>query len=55
MANTVTDDAMAALVGAGYTTGSLRDRQIAQHGAAGRTTNSYKDRCVAGAVTQFPK
>ena len=55
MANTVTDDAMVALVGGGFTTGSLRDRQMAQHVAAGRTTGSYKDRCVVAGTPIFPK
>ncbi len=53
--STASDDVMDGLIIAGFNSGSLRDRQMAQHVAAGRTTGSYKDRCVTAGSLQFPK
>lgn len=52
---TASDDVMDALANAGFNTGSLRDRQMAQHIAAGRVTGSYKDRSVVAGNPIFPK
>lgn len=47
----VTDVVMDSLGGSG----SLRDRQMAEHVAAGRITGSYMDRCIAAGTTPFPR
>lgn len=53
--NSATDNVIDSLGNAGFSTGSLRDRQMAQHIAAGRVSGSYSDRVRAAGGTQFPK